>query len=90
MYNIRKKYCAVMWLKGYYYSNDRNKSILLLDDVNERGIITISEENILQVNTQVQYLLHFSLHVSKEIKEKQLVCVAGEKNLWFHLFKKIS
>lgn len=92
MYNKRKKHCAVIWLKGYYYSNDRNKSILSVAWCQWKGIITFSEENILvSKHTSTVFITFYSTCVSKGIgKEMQLVCDAGEKIFGFICSTKIS
>lgn len=98
MYNKRKKHCAVIWLKGYYYSNDRNKSILSLAWCQWKGIITFSEENILvsKHKYSIYYILfHMCLQGNQKRnaislwcwKKKSLVSFVQQKSLnqlYFH------
>lgn len=81
-----------MWLKGYYYGNDRNKSILSLGWCQWKGIITSSEESILESkHTSVIFITFYSTFVSKKIwgvGDWQCSLQYWKKNPRFYLFKK--
>lgn len=82
-----------MWLKGYHYSNDRNKSILSLGWCQRKGIITPSGKNtLLWKHTSAVFITFYSACVSKKIW-----CAWGlgmpfamlrKKNHWFYMFSK--
>lgn len=83
-----------MWLKGYHYRNDRNKSMLSRGWCQWKGIITSSGKNILvSKHTSAVFITFYSTCVSKKIwcvrrsGGVQFVMLRG-KNHWFYLFNK--
>lgn len=91
-----------MWLKGYHYMDDRNKSILSLGWCQWKGIITSSGENILVCkHRSAVFITFYSTCVSKKIswwgggavwdaEKKSLIFLVRQNFCNNYIFIKIS